>query len=390
MSKLFVNDINTWQAFKYHWMLWKLCGLQPPTPDSKWLKPYLAYAIIFNLTTLLFPLSLVLDLLLSQNLTEIFQNLYVTVTVVFSSIKFINVVLIRKKLLDVRFLLEHLDVRARTAEQRQELENGITMAHKCFMIFLRLYICAVITSQLVVYFSSERVLMYPSWLPWDWKASRGNFLFALLFQIYAVSAQLGQNLGNDTYPQAYIVILIAHIRALALRIQSLGILEGETPLEPISQEEYYRELSNCVKDHENVHDLYLTIQECLSTTCLAQFIATGLAQCIIGVYILYVGDDFSRLLNSSVFFCAVTIEILVLCYFGDLYCQANEFLIDSIYATNWMDRDGKFKKALLLVLHRAQMTNCLKAGNFIPVMLPTFVSIMKTAYSIFTVLNKFN
>ncbi|XP_005187290.1 odorant receptor 2a-like [Musca domestica] len=392
MSVLFSPHPNTWEAFKYHWLLWKWCGLQPPSRDSKWFRPYLAYAIIFNLTTILFPLSLVLDLTLSQNLTEIFQNLYVTVTVVFSSLKFVNVFLIRRKLLEVRFLLERLDVRANTEEQQQELKNGIAMAHKCFMIFLRLYVCAITTSQLVVYFSSERVLMYPSWLPWDWRESKRYFLFAICFQIYAVSAQLSQNLGNDTYPQAYIVILIAHIRALALRIKHLGVVSTSVPAPEgkLSQEDFYRELRQCVKDHEHVHELYLTIQECLSTTCLAQFIATGLAQCIIGVYILYVGDDFSRLLNSLVFFGAVTIEILVLCYFGDLYCQANEFLIDAIYATNWMDRDGRFKKALLLVLQRAQVTNCLKAGNLTPVMLPTFVTIMKTAYSVFTVLNKVN
>lgn len=123
--------------------------------------------------------------------------------------------------------------------------------------------------------------------------------------------------------------------------------------------------------------LYLTIQECISATCLAQFVATGLAQCIIGVYVIYVGSDFSRLLNSFMFFGAVTFEILILCYYGDLYCRANEFLIDAIYDCNWMDRDERFKKALLLLLQRSQQTNCLRAGNFIPIRLPTFVKVNK-------------
>ncbi|XP_005187291.1 odorant receptor 2a-like [Musca domestica] len=395
------NKIHTWQAFRNHWILWKFCGLHPPKRNSRWFNPYLIYAIVLNVTTtLMFPITLIVDLILSQNLTELCENLYVTITDVICSLKFINIFTVRHKLLEVRWILERLDVRATTPEQRQELRHGIQTSHKWFMAFFRFYTCAVITSQLVVYLSKERVLMYPSWFPWDWKASKRNFLFAHCYQVYTVSVQTVQNLGSDTYPQAYIVVLIAHIRALGLRIKALGealsataagdVSSPSSSSKKLSDDELYRELVNCVKDHQIVHELYLTIQECISKTCLAQFVATGLAQCTIGVYIIYVGSDFSRLLNSFMFFGAITIEILILCYFGDLYCRANDFLIDAIYDCNWIDKDERFKKALLLLLQRSQQADCLKAGNLIPVRLPTFVKIMKTAYSAFTVLNEVN
>ncbi|XP_061397304.1 odorant receptor 2a-like, partial [Musca vetustissima] len=387
------HKIHTWQAFRNHWILWKFCGILPPKRDSRWLKPYLVYGIILNVTTaLLFPLTLIVDLIFSQNLTELCENLYVTITAVICGLKFVNVFTVRHKLLEVRWILERLDVRANSPQQRQELQRGIDTTRKWFMAFLRFYTCAVITSQLVVYLSKERVLMYPSWFPWDWKASKRNFLFAHCYQVYAVSVCTVENLGSDTYPQAYIVVLIAHIRALALRIKSLGesTAAAASKSRQLSNDELYQELVNCVRDHQIVHELFLTIQECISKTCLAQFVATGLAQCTIGVYVIYVGSDFSRLLNSFMFFGAITIEILILCYFGDLYCRANDFLIDAIYECNWIERDERFKKALLLLLQRSQQTDCIRAGNLIPVRLPTFVKIMKTAYSAFTVLNEVN
>ncbi|XP_073831196.1 odorant receptor 2a-like [Musca autumnalis] len=390
------NKIHTWQAFRYHWILWKCCGLQPPKRDSKWFKPYLIYAIVLNVTvTLMFPITLIIDLILSQSLTELCENLYVTITDVTCNLKFINVFTVRHKLWEVRRILEHLDERANSPEQRRELRVGIQTSHKWFMAFLRFYTCAVITSQLVVYLSKERVLMYSSWFPWDWKASKRNFLFAHCYQVYTVTVQTVQNLGSDTYPQAYIVILIAHIRALGLRIKALGSSLSSSSAtagtsRQFTDDELYGELVDCVKDHKIIHELFLTIQECISKTCLAQFVATGLAQCTIGIYILYVGDDFSRLLNSFMFLGAITIEILILCYFGDLYCRANEFLIDAIYDCNWIERDERFKKALLLLLQRSQQATCLMAGSLIPVRLPTFVKIMKTAYSAFTVLNEVN
>lgn len=246
------HKIHTWGAFENHWILWKCCGLKPPKRDSKWFKPYIVYAVLLNVTTtVFFPVTLIVDLILSQNLSELCENLYVTITDVICNLKFINVFMVRHKLLEVRSILDRLDVRANSNEQKRELLLGIKTAKKWFIAFSRFYACAVLTSQLVVYLSKERVLMYPSWFPWDWKASKRNFLFAHCYQVYAVSVQTVQNLGNDTYPQAYVVILIAHIRALGLRIKSLGVPLSARKL---SEDELFMELIKCVKDHETVHE----------------------------------------------------------------------------------------------------------------------------------------
>lgn len=105
--------------------------------------------------------------------------------------------------------------------------------------------------------------------------------------------------------------------------------------------------------------------------------ATGLAQCTIGVYMLYVGPDPSKILNLFFYFSAVTLEMLILCYYGDSYCQANAHLTESIYACNWMDQDKKFKQAFLILLHRSQIPSTIMAGNLIPVRMPTFVKVSR-------------
>lgn len=239
--------IETWQAFKNHWILWKFFGLQPPKRDSKWFKPYIAYAIFVNVTvTLMFPTTLIVNLILSKNLTELCENLYMTTTDVICNIKFINVFVVRNKLLKVRSILQRLDERATTTEELEVLTNGMNSARRCFMTFLRLFCVAVITSQLVVYLSKERILMYPAWFPWDWKASRRNFLCAHSYQLYGLIMQALQNLGNDTYPQAYLVILTAHTKALALRIKSLG--KGVAV--HTTDAELYQQLIDCIKDHK--------------------------------------------------------------------------------------------------------------------------------------------
>ncbi|XP_055840510.1 odorant receptor 2a-like [Episyrphus balteatus] len=374
--------LHTYEAFKYHWFVWQFCGLKYPK-NHNWKLLYTVYAIILNATvTLFFPLTLIVNCFLSENFTELCENLYITITDVICNLKFLNVFIVRKKLLAVKDILDRLDTRAKTDDEIHALRMGIRSAHKCFCIFAIMFGCAIITSQLVVYLSSERTLMYPAWLPLNWKTSYRDFLIAHSYQVYGLTVQAIQDLGNDTYPQAYLRILCAHIEALSLRISKLGNKKG------MNSKEVNKELIECIKDHQIIIELHKTIQQIISTACLAQFMCTGLAQCTIGVYMLYVGLDFSKLLNIVIFFTAVTFEIFILCHFGDQLCQRAEQLTVAIYSCNWMDQNKKFKQALLLLLKRSQRPLVIMAGDLIPLKLPTFVRVMKTAYSTFAVLSE--
>nr|AOE48082.1 putative odorant receptor OR16 [Scaeva pyrastri] len=375
--------LHTYEAFKYHWYVWQFCGLKFPK-NAKWRVPYIVYAIVLNITvTLFFPLTLIVNCFLSENFTILCENLYITITDVICNLKFLNVFIVRSKLLEVEHILDRLDKRSSSEDELQALKNGMRSARKCFNIFATMFGCAIITSQLVVYLSKERILMYPAWLPLDWKNSYQDFVIAHSYQVYGLTVQAIQDLGNDTFPQAYIRILCAHIEALSLRISKLGKNKG------LGSEKVNRELLiECIKDHQVIIELYTTIQQSISTACFAQFMCTGLAQCTIGVYMLYIGLDISKLLNTIIFFTAVTFEILILCLFGEQLCQRAEQLTAAIYSCNWMDQNREFKKALLLLLKRSQRPLVIMAGDIIPLKLPTFVQVMKTAYSTFAVLSE--
>lgn len=208
--------------------------------------------------TILFPATLIINCCLSENLNDLCENLYITITDVVCNFKFLNVFIVRKQLLKVRPILEQLDVRAKTTnDEISALQAGIDSAKYCFMTFFRLFCCAIVTSQLVVYMSNERMLMYPAWFPFNWKNSKRNYLFAHSYQLYALIVQATQDLGNDTYPQAYLTILAAHIKALSLRIRNLGVVTMDDDksccnnIDVIEwQRENYRKLVECIKDHK--------------------------------------------------------------------------------------------------------------------------------------------
>ncbi|XP_017490054.1 PREDICTED: odorant receptor 2a-like, partial [Rhagoletis zephyria] len=372
--------VNSWDAFKYHWRVWDLSGFRGPKTSSPWYIPYKVYTIVITiLFPIYYPICFTVKSMLADNLNDFCEVIYIAMSVVTLNVKFLTLFIVRQKLLELGPILKQLDARAKSDEEINVLQKGIDSANKCFLTVLQLFYSAFVTSQLMVIFSAERRLMYPAWYPFEYKASWTMFWIAYGYQTIGFLVQCTQACSVDTYPQAYIRVLTAHMRALSIRIQRIGFQTKscDSPdtshLTKAEMKHNYAELVSCIKDHKTIIELFSTIQKTLSGTSLAQFICTGLAQCTIGVYMLYVGFNLSIMLNMAVFFIAVTIETLILCYYGDLFCQECEELSNAIYNCNWTVQSNKFKKALCTFLLRSQRLNVLMAGNWIPVKLPTFV-----------------
>ncbi|XP_039962547.1 odorant receptor 2a-like isoform X1 [Bactrocera tryoni] len=388
--------INSWDAFKYHWRVWDLSGFRGPQRQSVWYIPYKLYTIAITLLfPIYYPLCFTVESFLADNLNDFCEVIYIAMADMTLNIKFLTLFIVRRQLLELRPILKRLDARAKTEEEMNVLQEGIDSAKKCFLIILRLFYSAFVTSQLMVIFSDEPRLMYPAWYPFDYQASRTKFWMAYGYQTIGFLVQCTQACSVDTYPQAYMRVLTAHIRALSLRIERIGRQNSSGAASELmcskkdEMKRNYDELVSCIKDHKTIIELFSTIQKPISGTSMAQFVCTGVAQCTIGVYMLYVGFNISIMLNMAVFFVSVTMETLILCYYGDLFCQECEELSKAIYNCNWTVQSSEFKKVLSFFLFRSQRVNVLMAGNWIPVRLPTFVMVVKSSYSIFTLLSSF-
>ncbi|XP_054729450.1 odorant receptor 2a-like [Anastrepha obliqua] len=339
--------------------------------------------------------SFAVESILADNLNDFCEVVYVAMSDVTLSVKFLTLFLVRKQLLELAAILKRLDNSAKTKEEITVLQEGIDASKKCFLIVLRLFYSAFVTSHLVVIFSAERRLMYPAWFPLDYKASWTNFCIVYGYQMIGFLVQCTQACSVDTYPLAYIRVLTAHMRALSIRIQRIGFNtnSSDSPenmhLTKDEMERNYAELVSCIKDHKTIIELFSTIQKTISGTSLIQFVGTGASQCSIGVYMLYVGFNPSIMLNMTIFFVAVTLETLILCYCGDLFCQECVELSKAIYNCNWTVQSSEFKKALRIFLFHSQRESVLKAGNLVPVNLQTFLMAMKSSYSMFTLLSSF-
>ncbi|XP_037941816.1 odorant receptor 2a-like [Teleopsis dalmanni] len=384
-----MTEVNTWEALTYQWKVWKIFGLVPPQQGSPWRLVYIVGTTAFNISVyLLFPITLIVNCFHSKNVAEFCENFYLTITVILCTLKFLNVAFSRKNLLKVRSILEELDKRANTEAEREILLKGKNDGKKCFMFYARIFGMTFLTSNLIVYLAKERRFMYPAWFPWNWRDSRKYFAISYLYQLQALAGQAISEFVNVTYPSIHLRLISAHIAALAIRIENLGLKETNTNAADFNErdENLYKQLTECTKDHDIIRNLFRITERTIAATCIFQFMSTGFAQCTLAIFFLYNGlSSDIKLINNFFFFLGVTFETFDLCYYGSQLQEEYRNLNKAIYSCNWMDQNKRFKHALLILLHRSQTFTNINA-YIVPITLPTFLKVMRTTYTGFTFL----
>ncbi|KAH8235414.1 hypothetical protein KR038_011448, partial [Drosophila bunnanda] len=379
-------ELDTHSAVHYHWRVWELTGLMRPKGISGVV--YLVYAIFINVVvTVLFPLSLMARLIFTHNMQEMCENLTITITDIVANLKFINVYLVREQLHEIRVLLRRLDARAKEVSHPEELSalrSEVEIAKSGFRYFARIFVFGTTLSCLRVVIAPERQLLYPAWFGVDWRRSTRAYVVICIYQLFGLIVQAVQNCASDSYPPAYLCLLTGHMRALELRVRRIGY-ESPDAMELIRrgdveawQRQMHRKLLDCIRDLMLVYRLRSIIQRILSAACMAQFACSAAVQCTVAMHFLYVVDDndLSAMILSIVFFAAVTLEVFIICYFGDRMRTQSEALCDAFYACNWVDQLPKFKQDLLFTLARTQRASTIFAGNYISLSLETFEEVI--------------
>ncbi|KAL9884725.1 odorant receptor 2a-like [Glossina fuscipes fuscipes] len=381
-------DTNT--AFRYHWLVWQLTGIiQPRYFPTYW---YRLYAVLVNiLVTLLFPLTFVINVFFSKNLQQLCENLIITLSDITANLKFLNVFLVRKELQRIKIIFEYLDKRLNTEEEYRQLKRAIRTAQLSFCIFWAISTTATSLSVLMVLYSEDRSLLFPAWYGLDWQNNDLAYAVCFTYQLVALVVQAIQNVANDSYPPAYLIILTSHMRSLELRVRSVGLSPSDNKqnmfLNEREQQLDLKKFNDCIEDFIQINRqilyisyfifrLYDMIQKILSKACLAQFICTALVQCVAGLHILYLLDesgDYGAQILSLIFFLAVTMEVFIICYFGHYMSAQSLALIDAFYECGWISQTLAFRRNLIITLMRTQRYAIIYAGAYIPVDLSTFL-----------------
>ncbi|CAD7085721.1 unnamed protein product [Hermetia illucens] len=281
-----------------------------------------------------------------DRLKDIFSNLSLNITTIAIILKFANILFRRRNILDVNSWVHQLDTRATSADEQECLRSAIHTARKMFHVTCTMFTGAVILGELGALLSHEKTL----------------------------------DVSNDTFPAIYMLVLTAHVKTLNIRIRRLGVHVTE------SWQATNEELRQCIKDQQMLVEYFHTVRKVTSAAIFVQFFVTGMEACITAVCVFCVeGNLFELMFLGEYFFCVI-LEIFLYCYFGDELVHESGRITEAIYSCNRMDQNRSFKRNLVIFMQSTQESMTIIAGGIFSVNLSTFVSVLKSSYSLFALL----
>ncbi|EDW07548.1 uncharacterized protein Dmoj_GI14807 [Drosophila mojavensis] len=377
-----LTEVDSTRAFRYQWYFWRCIGLHPPAEDSFWARHYRAWSIVVNVLPMIcMPLSFYMECLHSRSLTAFCEAFYLAAVTFVQQMKLINVIRVRGHLLELQVIMRQLDGRLQSAPEREAIRDKIDESEKICRYVLQLFLSAVVSGCCFAACSAERQLPFPSWMPWDYQESQGIYALTFVVQSLGILALAVICASNDTYPLVYLIMVAAHCKALALRIAKLGH-------NALSQEQTHQQLLACIQDHQTILQLLKILNTSMSSACIIQFVCTATSLCTLSYIVIYIEMSFFRLCHVFSLLTSITIETLLICYASEQVTHEGGQMAIAIYDTNWIDQPVRFRRTLVLMLMRSQRPICIVAGNILPVRMTTLLSVIKGAYTMFTLLKE--
>ncbi|EAT45078.2 AAEL003629-PA [Aedes aegypti] len=169
------------------------------------------------------------------------------------------------------------------------------------------------------------------------------------------------------------------IRALKIKIDELN----EQIADPNIKAGTVREsLGEIIYLHQCTKEFIVIIQRKYGVVYLSMYMVCGGIVCMcLNVIAQNIFTSATLLTMAGVF------SVFVHCFFGNLLLIENDSLPDKIYALDWHELDIAQQKSLKLLLENAQPDSLLH-GILMPLNMSTFVSIMKAAFSYYSILSK--
>ncbi|XP_070160254.1 odorant receptor 13a-like isoform X3 [Polyergus mexicanus] len=160
------------------------------------------------------------------------------------------------------------------------------------------------------------------------------------------------------------------------------------------EHQVFEEIIECVTIHRKLIWYSERMEYFFMYTTLAQLLVSSVLLCVSGLQI-FLGHNMT--IVRRMIFVAHAIAcffqlFLVTCTSNDLIDESRA-IGDAAYNANWQvlshDNNKGVRNAVLMIMIRAMRPCSISAGGFFPVSLETFMTVLSTAVSYFTLLRKF-
>ncbi|CAL7950599.1 unnamed protein product [Xylocopa violacea] len=360
------------------YFLLTICGCFPPpswtTPFKKSLYHVYAVFTLLLLNSLL--LSQILDVVFNvESQDEFSDNFCITLVVLVTTWK-ISTILIRRR--SVLFLIDWLQkepfLPVDAEEHEMRLRFGKISDWNTIGYTSLLLICAfwIYVRSLLTDFKNRK-LTFRAWLPYDY-SSASVFLLTFAHQTIAATICCFASVAGDSLYSGLLIHIYCQFEILEHRLKNIA-RDGE----------YTVRL--CARHHDRIYKFARMVNNEFKLIVFFQFCISMSVLCFNLYRMTQIKMD-SRFVETTLYSICTLTQIFYYCWYGNEVKLKSLQLPDMIFRSDWTSLNNNTKKAFLIVMRRSRKPIEFSTGHIISVNLDSFMSLLKTSYSAFNMMQQ--
>ncbi|KAL0851338.1 hypothetical protein ABMA28_007158 [Loxostege sticticalis] len=380
------------QIFNLTISIWKILGLWSDKSSSKWFRLY--SFLCATVITFGYILFYTLSLLYTPLTVEIFVSEAIYYFVTFSGIIRVVTILIKHQQLisnlEIMDCQEFRECDGKTKEYIRQFENGYNGYLKVYAINCSGSACTfILILPLLNHLLRQEELKLPICGNYFLSDDHRNkyFLYWYLYQTAGMVGAITFNITSHTFICGLIYMAITQFKILNYNIANILINDDDIPINMEAKERIYlNKLYKCLRHYEILLEYCQSVQNITSVMIFAQFGLAALTICFC-MCMFFLPLTQKELVFMGFFTAIILLDSFVPSLLGSQLTYESNNLRFAAYSSDWYSRSKPFKSSLMLLVERARRPVVLTGLQMVPLSLETFASILKTAYSFFTILS---
>ncbi|XP_075983200.1 uncharacterized protein LOC142981288 [Anticarsia gemmatalis] len=240
--------------------------------------------------------------------------------------------------------------------------------------------------------ASKRSFPFRIWMPVE-PTKSPHYELGYLYQIISIYISAFLFIGVDSVAVTMIMFGCAQLEIIMDKIKKVEYV-NESGKSKQEQKDIIKTnndlLVECVKQHQTVEKFIQLVEDTYHANIFFQLSGTVAIICNIGLRISIVDHKSVQFFSMINYMVTMLSQLFLYCWCGHELTIRSEDLRDWLYQCPWYEQGIKFGRALWIAMERMKKPIIFKAGHYISLSRPTFVSILRCSYSYFAVLNRVN
>ncbi|XP_053957008.1 putative odorant receptor 69a [Anastrepha ludens] len=214
-----------------------------------------------------------------------------------------------------------------------------------------------------------------TWYPWQNNHNTHSFIAFLAAYI----CQMQSSLTGVAFIMAAEFILCFFTTQLQLHFDYLAMALETIDAGAANANE---ELKYLINYHDKLLSYAREINDIFSISFLVNFFTSAVAICLMGFSMVMI--SLVHAFKYCVGLLAFILFTFFICYTGSELTDVSNKLVGAAFYGNWYDGNLAYRKMILFFIMRCRVPVVLRAYKFATVSMPTFTTILRSSYSLFT------